>query len=101
MRLRELLRLEEDCLEREQLDDGSGDSLLYVRGILLKTAGTPSGDSERWVAGIDGPDNHVRAAAELVRRLTAELRPPPAAPQPLPLPPLPAATPPPSPPALT
>jgi hypothetical protein len=74
MRLSERLSLEEDCLEREQLDDGSGDSLLYVRGILLKTAGTPSGDSERWVAGIDGPDNHVRAAVELVRRLTAELR---------------------------
>jgi hypothetical protein len=74
MRLSELLSLEEDCLERERLDDGSGDSLLYVRGILLKTAGTPSGDSERWVAGIDGPDNHVRAAVELVRRLTAELR---------------------------
>ncbi len=74
MRLSELLSLEEDCLEPALLDDGSGDSLLYVRGILLKTAGTPSGDSERWVAGVDGTDNHVRAAVELVRRLTSELR---------------------------
>jgi len=74
MRLSELLRLEEDCLEQVPLEDGSGNNLLYLRGILLKTAGTPHGDRVRWVAGIDGPDNHVRAAVELVRRLTAGVR---------------------------
>jgi len=74
MRLSELLGLAEDCLERLPLEDGSGDSLLYVRGILLKTASTPRGEPVRWVAGIDGPDNHVRAAIELIRRLTAVLR---------------------------
>ena len=74
MRLSELLGLAEDCLERLPLEDGSGDSLLYVRGILLKTAASLQGEPVRWVAGIDGPDNHVRAAIELVRRLTAGLR---------------------------
>jgi integrase len=74
MRLSELLGLEEDCLEPVPLEDGSGDSLLYVRGILMKTAGTPHGERVHWVAGIDGPDNHVRAAVELLRRLTVGLR---------------------------
>jgi integrase len=75
MRVSELLGLEDDCLEPIPLDDGSDESLLYVRGILVKTAGTPHGERVRWVAGIDGPDNHVRAAVELLRRLTAGLRP--------------------------
>lgn len=48
--------------------------MLYVTGKLVKTAGTPHGGRVRWVAGIDGPDNHVRAAVELLRRLTAGLR---------------------------
>jgi integrase len=74
MRLSELLSLDEDCLEPVPLEDGSGDSLLYVQGVLVKTAGTPHGERVRWVAGIDGPDNHVRAAVELLRRLTAGLR---------------------------
>ena len=74
MRLSELLSLDENCLERLPLEDGSGECLLYVRGLLVKTAGTPSGELVRWVAGVDGPDNHVRAAIELVRRLTGGLR---------------------------
>jgi integrase len=74
MRLSELLGLEEDCLEPLPLEDESGDSLLYVRGRLLKTASSPRGESVRWVAGIDGSENQVRAAVELVRRLTAGLR---------------------------
>lgn len=55
MRLSELLGLEEDCLESLPLDDESGEHLLYVRGTLLKTAGTPHGEPVLWVAGIDGP----------------------------------------------
>ena len=51
----------------------------FLRGLNLlfdqvEAAGTPSGELARWVAGIDGPENHVRAAVELVRRLTAGLR---------------------------
>jgi hypothetical protein len=74
MRLSEILSIEENCLERLPPDDGSDECLLYVRGVLVKTAGTPSGELVRWVAGVDGPDNHVRAAIELVRRLTGGLR---------------------------
>lgn len=74
MRMSELLGLEEDCLEVVPLEDGSDDSLLYVIGKLVKTAGSPHGERVRWVAGIDGPDNHVRAAVELLRRLTLGLR---------------------------
>jgi hypothetical protein len=74
MRLSELLSLEEDCLEPLPLEDGSGDCLLYARGTLVKTSMTAMGETTRLVAGIDGPDNHVRAAVELVRRLTAGLR---------------------------
>jgi len=74
MRLSELLSLEEDCLEVLPLDDGSGECLLYVRGTLVKTSATALGETTRWVAGIDGPENQIRAAVELVSRLTAGLR---------------------------
>jgi integrase len=74
MRVSELLGLEEDCLEVVPLEDGGDDRLLYVTGKLVKTAGTPHGERVRWVAGIDGADNHVRAAVELLSRVTAGLR---------------------------
>jgi len=74
MRLSEPLSLEDDCLEPVRLDDGSADCLLYVRGTLVKTSVTAMGETARWVAGVDGPDNHLRAAVELVHRLTAGLR---------------------------
>ena len=61
MRVSELLGLEEDCLEPFPVDDGSGESLLYINGIPVKAAGTPHRERVRWVAGIDGADNHVRA----------------------------------------
>jgi hypothetical protein len=74
MRLRQLLGVDEDCLVRLPLEDGSDDTLRYVRGILVKTAGTPHGERSPVVASIDGFDNHVRAAVELIRGLTAGLR---------------------------
>jgi hypothetical protein len=43
MRLSEILSIEENCLERLPPEDGSDECLLYVRGVLVKTAGTPSG----------------------------------------------------------
>lgn len=55
MRLSELLGLEEDCLEPVPLEDGSDDNLLYVRGVLVKTAGTPHGEGVRWVRASTGP----------------------------------------------
>ncbi len=74
MRISELLSLEVGCLLHESLDDGSGGGLLYVRGTLIKTSGSPDGQPERWVAGLDGPGNHVRTAITLLERLSADFR---------------------------
>lgn len=67
MRMSEICSLEEDCLEVSAREGGP--RIIELRGTVYKTAREDIGESAKWVAGFDEPENPIKLAIEVLRQL--------------------------------